>query len=255
MLNPQDIHRKAEEARLKENKRQSRRNKGRSGKRFFPLAPESRTVFHRIYPHSPNFFITMLLPLMAFTAGLVLWWIDKKNYGLLMPWLWTLPAIPVITWLIYAIREMMDYSHYKTWRETLRFPVHGWDYLGQSPHFPQWKFWDRNTILQVNLKQNSDHATHKLVTDMLYLCTIEANGTFYEADQVQPGAAGDLRYRWQTTGDLEISGSANSSVIGELYLFIDKQLRAVQLQTNMLESVTIRFSKNILEVQPVQTSD
>jgi hypothetical protein len=255
MLNPEKIHQQAAAERQRALSQQKKRKHKSSGKRFFPLAPESRTVFHRIYPHSPNFFLFTLLPLLLFVTGLVLWYIDKRNFRVLMPWLFILPAISVCTWLIYFIRERIDYRHYKIWRNDLGFPVHGWDHLGESPKFPQWKFWDRNTIMTVQVKTNADNATRKLLTDLLYLCGVNANKTFYEADQVQPGAAGDLRYKWQITGEYEISGSANSSVMGELYLCIDRQLRALHQTTNVIESVTIHFSKDMLEVQPVQVSD
>ncbi|MCX6318751.1 MAG: hypothetical protein NTW29_15840 [Bacteroidetes bacterium] len=172
-----------------------------------------------------------------------------------MPWLFALPALTIITWLYYSVREWIDYKHYKTWRNDLGFPVHGWDHLGESPKFPQWKYWDRNTIFRVQLKPNADQSTKKLVTDLLYLCTVQANKTFYEADQVQPGAAGDLRYHWQHSGEYEISGSANSSVMGKIYLSIDRHLRALHQTTGLIESVTLQFSKNMLEVQPVQVSD
>jgi len=255
MFNPDDIHARADKERRKEISRRQKRVRGKKGKRFFPVSSGSRQVFHRIYPHGANQFITLFLPLMLFVIGLALYFTDKKNFGFLLPWLWWLPAIPVVSWLLYFIREQIDYKHYKNWRDDLGFIVHGWDELGQHEKFPRWNYWDRNTILRLQLKRPPDAALLKLLYDLLYLCSVAANKTFYEADFVQPGAAGDLRYKWKHTGELEIGGSTNSSVLGELYLFLDKKLRAVQASYDCIESVTIHFSKDFLEVQPVQVSD
>ncbi|MBL7732995.1 MAG: hypothetical protein JNM88_17625 [Chitinophagaceae bacterium] len=255
MLNPDDIHQQAEAERRKAGKRQRKSSRGARGKRFFPKAAESRSVFHQIYPHGPNFFIVFLLPMMLFITGLVLWYIDKRRFHILFPWIWALPAISLFTWLYYTLKELIEYRHYKTWRSDLGFTLHGWDELGQSPKFPKWKFWDRNTILSVHLKPSADTGTRNLVNDLLYLFTVKANKTFYAADQVQPGAAGDLRNKWQHSGELEVSGSANSSVAGQIYLLIDKQLREVQAKEKCIESVSVKFSKDILEIQAIQISD
>lgn len=255
MLNPDDIHQQAEAERRKAGRRQRKDWRGSREKRFFPQPAESRSVFHQVFPHSPNFFVAFLLPLMLFVAGLVLWYIDKRRFHIFFPWIWGLPAIPLLTWLYYTIWERLSYSHYKSWRSDLGFTVQGWDELGQSRQFPKWKYWDSNTILQVHLKPGTPTTTRNLVNDLLYLFTVKANKTFYAADQVQPGAAGDLRKKWQHSGELEVSGSANSSVLGQVYLLIDKQLREVHKKEDCIESVFLRFSKSLLEIQSLQVSD
>jgi hypothetical protein len=72
---------------------------------------------------------------------------------------------------------------------------------------------------------------------------------------VQPGAAHDLRQSWKKTAPLTAAGSANSSVMGELYLCIAEQLRHIHKANHCIASVNISYSKRVYEVQPIQSSD
>jgi hypothetical protein len=78
-----------------------------------------------------------------------------------------------------------------------------------------------------------------------------ASQTFYTADNVQPGAAGDLRKEWKMTGPFTAAVSANSSVMGELYLCIQNHLQKIHRQTNDIEAATLTFSNSMLEVVPM----
>lgn len=254
MLSPEEIHQKAEQERQKQAIRARKQNRSPRAKIYRPLHPESRRVFHRIYPHQPDFRLWVLLPLMLCTVGFTMYLIDRRHFAWMLPYSIGLCAVPVAAYLFTMLREWIDYRTYKNWRINLGFPVHGWDRLGESEKFPRYKYWD-NLSVTVQLKPNAAAGTVKLVDDVLFLFAAAASGSFYVADQVQPGASGDLRKKWGKTGPLTVSGSANSMVMGQLYLCIQQHLRVVQLQTHSIESVHLAFSKNIFEVQQIQISD
>lgn len=249
----EDIQRQAEREREKEQRRNRKRRHGPKGKRFFPLKPESFKVFHRIYPHSPHQ-LWLMIPLLLATIGGTLWLVDKKGFKWVLPWLLYIIAVPVIVYTISYIRELISYQTYKGWRKNLHFTLNGWDRLGESEKFPKYRFWD-NVTVTVLAKPGTSGDVLKLLDDVLYLFCRAASGTFYEADFVQPGASGDIRKKWQRTDLLEVSGSANSSVMGELYLCIHKHLRPIHQEYNCIEAVNIRYAKQIFEVQQIQISD
>lgn len=252
MLNPEEIHRRAEREREKQAQRNKRQRRGPREKRFFPLKPESFKIFHRIYPHYPSM-LWLMIPLVLATIGGTLWVVDKKGFKWVLPYLLYIMAVPVIVYTITFIRELIEYQTYKTWRRGLGFPVNGWERLGESEKFPKYKYWDNVTVI-ILTKSSTTSATLKLIDDVLFLFTAAANGTFYAADQVQPGASGDIRKKWQRTGLLEVSGSANSSVMGQLYLCIHKHLRAIHKEYGCIEAVNIKYAKQIFEVQMIQIS-
>lgn len=255
MASPEQIRRQAEAARKKQALREAKKKPGKSPSVYIPQSPESRNVFHQIYPHQPRFFVWVLLPLLIATIGWTLWFIDKKNLGWLFWYAVGFTLFPVLVYLYNFIRESIEYTQYKNWRNTLGFPVNGWDRLGQTKDFPQWRHWDQLLIVTINLKAGTTADTIKLAEDILYLFTIAANQTFYAADFVQPGAAGDLRKEWKMTGPLSAAGSANSSVMGELYLCITQHLRGIQEENTCIEAVNLSYSNSMLEVRELQVSD
>lgn len=249
----ENIQRQAELEREKEQRRNRRKRRGPRGKRFFPLNPDGFKVFHRIYPYTPSL-LWLMIPLVLTTIAGTLWLVDKKGFNWVLPYMLYITAVPVIIYAFSFIRELIEYQTYKHWRKGLHFTLNGWDRLGESEKFPKSRFWDNVTVTML-AKPGTPGDTLKLLDDILYLFTVAANGVFYAADQVQPGAAGDLRKKWQRTGLLEVSGSANSSVMGELYVCIYKRLRPVHQAYDCIEAVNIKYSKQVFEVQPVQVSD
>jgi hypothetical protein len=254
-MNPEQIHQQAEQERQKEARRNSRRKKGPRQRSFTPAAADSWQVFRRIYPHQPNRLLWILLPLLLATVGITLYMVDRKQFGWMLPYIIGVALIPVVVYLLVQVRKRLQYPAYKTWRSRLGFPVNGWDRLGKSENFPRAGFWDDSLTVQVLLKSGAQPATIKLTDDILYLFTRAANGWFYTADQVQPGLAGDIRKKWQTTGPLTVTGSADGGVMGDLYLTISKQLAAVHQNTGHIEAVNLSYSKHIYKIQPEQTSD
>lgn len=255
MLDAEEIHRQAEKERLKDTRRKSRKGRRRKGPSLMPVAAESRKVFHRIYPHNPNILLWVMLPLILAITGWVMMYLDWKRWQWMLPYAIGITLIPVLVYVFTRIREMIDYITYRTWRNNLGFPVNGWDRLGQSPNFPRLQYWDASLIVEVRLKPAAGADTVRLVDDLLFLFTKAANSCFYVADQVQAGLAGDIRNKWIKSGYLEVAGSADGGVMGELYLFIHKKIRALHQGTGLVEAVNLKFSKNVYQITPVQTSD
>ena len=249
------IHEQAERERRKEARRHAREQRPRRRKGFRQRSADSFYVFHKIYPHTPHVLYWLVLPWMLATVGFTLWMINKKQFAPLLPYTIGLALVPVAAWMFTLLREWIEYGTYRNWRSTLGFPVHGWDKLGSSKKLPHIRHWVESLTVTVNPKYPLTTQTVKLVNDVLYLFCVSANKTFYAADQVQPGRAGDGRHNWKRTGDCTVSGSANSSVFGELYLCIHKTLRKVHHSTSGIESVTLGFSSGTMEVTPIQVSD
>lgn len=255
MLDAEEIHRQAEKARLKDTQRKRRKGKSKSGPSLMPVAAESRRVFHRIYPHNPNFFLWIMLPLILATIGWVMIYLNWKRWQWMMPYTISITLFPVLVYGFTRIREMIDYLSYRNWRDSLGFPVNGWDRLGQSPNFPRLQYWDDSLIVQVILKPSAGADIIRLTEDLLFLFSKEANSYFYAADQVQAGMAGDIRNKWIKSGYLEVAGSADGAVMGQLYLLIHKKIRALHQGSNLVEAVNLKFSKRVYQITPVQTSD
>lgn len=254
-MNADDIRRQAEQERQKEARKNRRRNKRRSGPRpFTPQGPESWHVFTRIYPHDPNRLLWVALPLVLAVSGWVMLMINWKRHVWLLPYTLAVTALPVAVYLLTYIRKRLQYPAYKTWRRGLGFPVNGWDRLGASENFPRTEYWDDLLTVEIQLKNTASTETIKLAEDILYLFTIAANKGFYSAEQAQAGLAGDIRNKWKKTGTLTVAGSADGYVMGQLYLGIDKNLRAVQQQTGVVQAVSLSFSKRVYRITPEQTS-
>jgi hypothetical protein len=255
MPDPEKIHQKAARLRQKRAIQEAKQKTVTPPKSFVPVPAESRSVFHAIYPHWPNFFLWLLLPLLIATIGWTLWFIDRKQFSWLFTYAVIFSLVPVAAYLLTLLREQLEYSAYKTWRNKLGFPVNGWDQLGNIENFPRHTYWDELLTVEIKTAGTANTATIKLLEDVLYLFTIAASSTFYTADFVQPGASGDLRKKWAPTGPLSAAGSANSSVMGQLYLCIHQELRQIQKDTNAIEAVNLVFSNELIEVQPLQVSD
>jgi hypothetical protein len=251
----EDIKNEADAERRKELERNKKSGKEKKEKSFKPSGALSRKVFHKIYPHQPHFMLWTVLPLMLATMGFTLWFCDKPNYAFLLPYSWGIVALAIVVRIVFFIRELMDYNTYRNWTNTVGFSINGWSRLGESPKFPHYLHWDRQVELKVHLKENTDASVTKLIEDVLYLFTKRANGSYYVADMIQPSASGDRRLKWKSNGSLTVCGSANSSVMGQMYVCINKNLRVVQQQYNAIESVTINYNKDMIEVQPEQSSD
>jgi hypothetical protein len=254
-MNLEEIHKKAEQERQLQARKNARTKKPNRSRAFQPQPAESWKVFRKIYPHKPNVLWWMVLPLTIATIGFVLFYIEKKRFNWMLPYTVALASIPVAAWLFTLVRELMEYPAYKNWQKTLGFPVNGWEKLGSSKQFPHPTHWVESLSVEVKLKGIANTQTAKLMEDVLYLFSIAANKAFYTADDIQAGRAGDGRYQWVRTDFLTVSGSANSSVMGELYRCIHKTLRKIHEQTNAIEAVTLKYSDGFMEVTPVQVSD
>lgn len=250
-----DIHRKAAAARKKQAHKKAAVKESPRQESFIPLHAESRQVFNAIYPHRPRFLPWIMLPLVLATIAWTLWLISRNQFSWLFPYAIGFSAFPVVVTVFTFFRKRIDYLGYKNWRAGLGFPVNGWDQLGQTKESLHWRYWDQLLTVSVNLKEGSPPELEKLAEDILYLFTIEANKCFYAADPVQPMTAGDLRREWTMPGTLSAEGSANCTVMGELYLCITNHLRDLQQNNPVIETVELRFSGQVLEVQPLQVSD
>lgn len=250
-----NIHQKAEAARKKQAQRKAGKKQAPGPVPFMPLHPESRQVFYAIYPHQPRFLLWVMLPLLIATTGWVLWLIDRKQFAGLFPYAIGFSAVPVVVYIFIFFRKRIDYISYKKWRTNLGFPVNGWDQLGQKKEFLYWRHWDELLSIDIQIKEGTPPELIKLAEDIVFLFTIEANKCFYTADPVQPGAACDLRKEWTMTGTLSAAGSANCTVMGELYLSITNHLRDLQNNFPCIEAVNLVFSCQLLDVQELQVSD
>jgi hypothetical protein len=245
-----DIKKQADLQRQKEANQFKRNRKQKNPKPFIPSSATSWKVFSSIYPHQPNLLVWLGLPLILAVVGWVLIGTDTTKYGRLWPYALAVTSIPFARYLILQIQKWADYPRYKEWQSKLGFQVYGWDYLGSIKNFPRTQYWNDLLIITIQVRPTASQQTIDLINDALYLFTRSANEAFYEADQVQAGRAGDTRKRWTIAEKLIASGSADGLVMGELYVFVSKQLHAIHQQTNAIESLRLNFSKSVYEIKP-----
>lgn len=54
---------------------------------------------------------------------------------------------------------------------------------------------------------------------------------------------------------MKLMGSSDNSVVGEMYVLLNKDLRTIQKNYPVIESVTVNFDEEIFKVDPPRSTD
>ncbi len=251
-MDPEDIKRKAEAERQKQNKiaRKNSANKSFAydRKHFQPSSANSWRVYNRIYPYYYNVFIWFFIVATLGFVCLVIYYIETRSVYMLYAGLAFLGAVALRILMHWALK-IIRFSSYKNWRGTLGFQVHGWDKLGTIENFPNEKYWfptvEVNVIANPNMTQEQADTVHAA----MYLLTVEANRCFYAMETHHH----DSRARW-SAGDLNAFGSANASVMGDIYKCINIHLRIIHNKYNCIKQVNISYSGELRKIEAMEVS-
>jgi hypothetical protein len=247
-MNPDEIRQLAQKERLrqKDKKHKKRKDDFPKVQGFQPVSADSWSVFSKIYPGKLNVLVWLFGILTLGTTLLFLYW-ENKELWMLQGGL-GLVALVGLRLILYYILKILEFGKYRKWRRNLPFTVNGWDILGKKEKYPSYTQWDLKVSLTVKLKSNPSDEVKELIRDALFIFISKANKDFYEPASVQAGFVGDVRKKWDFTDSFEVTGSANASVLGEIYLCISKLLRSIHLSYPVIESVSLHYSNEIYTV-------
>jgi hypothetical protein len=244
-----EISKAAEKEREKNNR--PKKEYAPKEKIFRPVSPESWKIYSLIYPYSISFKF-IFFSFIITTTFLTIYFTGGYAWSLYLTLVFG--GIIFIRVLLYYILKIARFSNFKKWRTSLNFPINGWDYLGTNPDYPKTYEWDRDITLKINFKESALNEERKLMHDALYLFTSNANKCFYALEDVQAGYMGDIRKQWVINDKLTASGSGDDSVLGEIYLSIDKHFRKIHEKYQCINSIDIIFSKKTFKAEPPSTS-
>jgi hypothetical protein len=151
--------------------------------------------------------------------------------------------------IIFQTVKIFSFFKYKNWRKTLNYKLIGWDNLGTQKKFPKAEHWDLDVELKINVKEPVPVEAAKTLKDALFLLNTKANKCFYELNFSQSGFSGDIRHRWKFIEAYTVAGSADSSVLGQIYECLNKHIRTIQEKWSFIESVMITFSNRIYHMK------
>ncbi|HYG51587.1 MAG TPA: hypothetical protein VD905_11830 [Flavobacteriales bacterium] len=256
MVNPDDISGMAEREKEKEKKRGQQKPKQTIPHSFAPRSCESWYVFSRIYPHYPNFFwwvfvvLTLGIVFLAicFSTGIsrpVGQWSFYTGMGFI--------GLFILRLLVHHIMKITAFGRYKDWRQKTGFTINGWEKLGMREDFPKIHHWDKLVEYTVNVEGFTTEAVRKTIHDALYLFMVRANNCFYEKNFIQTGYSGEIRTKWNFSGELSVAGSANEMVMGHMYLNVVNYLKPIHEKHRVIKAVDIKYSGEIRQVEPPST--
>lgn len=256
MVNPDDISELADWERKKEKKRGENKPVQKRSRDWQPKSCDSWYVFRRIYPIYPNFFWWFFGVL---TLGIVFISIYFSTAGNRPADQWSLYiglgfiGLFMLRLLIHHAMKIMAFNRYKGWRQKLGFQLNGWEVLGRKKDFPKTHHWDKQVEYTVQVESFASQAVRKTIHDALYLFNRKANGCFYEKYFVQSGYSGEIRVKWNFSNELSVTGSADDTVMGYMYLNIVDYLKPIHEKHRVIRSVDIKFSGHVYEVEPPST--
>lgn len=242
-MNPEDISKKAEQARQKNKKVKSVAKIPRK------KTPASHAAFgfytySRIFPGGMNTMLWFMLNVVA-VVFIALYYLDKSMGVWALYAAATCTGIFLIRWLIDLAYKASTYGTYKNFITDIGFEVQGWSTLGSYPNQLKARYWSKETRIEITTKEHSDERADKLIQDALYLFIQDAHKAFYQAEM-----GGDGRTRWKQEGHYILKGSANIGVYGAMYTLLHVYLRSIQQQYPVIMAVKIYFDKEIFEVSP-----
>ncbi len=209
-------------------------------------------VYTRLYPHHFNIFIWVFIVLTLGFCSFIVYWLGPRSKWLLISGI-VLTGAFLLRWGIYWLLKVLRYRNFKTWRSRLPFKLKGWDAVWKNNEFDGFKKWYKSMVVSVETDSSLSDLSNS-IKNALIVFRAEANKCFYAPNFVQSGFVGDIRKKWSVTGNVEATGSANQTVLGELYVLIDQHLRLLHEELGGIQSVEISIEGNICSVDPVEFS-
>ncbi|MBC8110009.1 MAG: hypothetical protein H7Y04_03010 [Verrucomicrobia bacterium] len=249
-MKAEEIKKRAEKERKRQSRRKFRFPKFAKPKGFQPVSPESWRIYSRIYPGRLNHLVWFLGVLTLAFSSFILYWITPSSWALYAGLF--LSGAFLIRMGIYFAVKLLSFNKFKNWRKTLPFDVQGWDSLGQKEDFPNYTTWDTHVQIEIKVKPQITSEIYSLIDDACFIFISEANKCYYEPEPVQAGFFGEIRHKWRLDNERILHGSANASVLGEIYLLINRYLRSIHQKYQIITSVHIQFSKKAYKVAPLE---
>ncbi len=216
---------------------------------FIPHSCDSWYVYNRIVPLHIIVFLWVYVVLTLGIIAFGMYYTESNDVRL-----WYAGAILCSAFglrlIIHWIIKLIQFTTYKNWRKNLQFTLVGWEKLGSESNFPKKYHWYDEVVVEVKLKNLSSSLNESLVKDALFLFTCNANKNFHSANQVQSGFMGDIRKTWSMGDGTIAKGSADGTVMGQLYVFLHKHLSAVQKEKNCIDKVEINYHGKIHKIEP-----
>lgn len=244
-MRPEDIKKKAKEARQKDKEKRDRELK-RSAE---VVVPHKRNalglpVFSRVFYfyYLRNSFILFLISAAELTLdsyyfhfpGAAIW--TAVNLFILLMLAWT---------ALYFTIMFFRYIFYHHFFSQPPFKIICWDTLTNAEKFPRMMYWT-SAQLMVHVKDDTSEEIKELIFDALYLLRKNADKCFYAGDEV----FSDARKKWESAGKtpIAIKGSANSRVVWEIYIFLKTTLKNIHKKYAVIEKVEVKFSNESFHI-------
>jgi hypothetical protein len=187
-----DINKKAEEIRKKEEAKLKKSSVKRKSKRKVEHSPASFYIFSRIYPYSLHIIFILFLVIGTGLSFFFLFY--TSSYWLLYTGL-PLISLFVIALFINYLKLLYLYEFYKKFMNKPPFIISGWTRLGKG-NFPKSKYWIMEVTVKIEVIDNINKEQIKLIDDALYIFNHRSNNLFYTAG-VTAGFGGDPRNKWK----------------------------------------------------------
>lgn len=133
---------------------------------------------------------------------------------------------------------LLNYSHFKNWKECLSFDIKGSEALLSKPELLNWLYWYEHCSVKINYAQDCSQEAKEHIT-------LSTNTFIKNAEDVV--SQFNIYDHWQLK-DNKLTGFANSAVIGFIQRFISKDLNSINKKYGGIDSIEIQTSKNMIPV-------
>lgn len=244
-MRPEDIKKKAKEARQKEKEKRERDSK-RSAE---VVVPQKRNafglpVFSRVF-----YFYYLRNSFVLFLICFVELILDSYYFHFPGAAIWTavnLFIVLMLAWTaLYFTIMFFRYLFYNGFLSKPPYAIVGWDTLTNAEKFPRIMYWTSAQIM-VHVKEDTSEEVKDLIFDALYLLRKNADKCFYAGDDM----FSDARKKWESAGrtPIAIKGSANSRVVWEIYIFLKGTLKHIHKKYGAIEKVEVKFSNESFHI-------
>ncbi|CAN5906844.1 hypothetical protein BH11BAC7_BH11BAC7_22300 [soil metagenome] len=197
---------------------------------------DSFYVWSRIYPGRVSWIMWILVGITG-TVIIPESFRDKSKWELYIGI--ALVSAAVLRYISVQLMKRVTYSTYKNFLSELNFRVNDWSNLEKFPDLMKRQYWAFDCSIAVEVRPTATDADKKYVHDALFLFTGLANERYYR------GTKGNGPKKWKFEKELELAGSADGAVTGDMYVLLYDYLRGVQEKCGCIEVVNLSWGKEV----------
>jgi len=243
------ISQRAQKARAREEKEIQAKKKDKAEQKInSPLDPFSFYVYSRIFPSGFRMILWIFFVLTIGTVCIFLYLLEDTSVWFLYIGLGLINLF-FLRLIIEQLRKIWTYKTYKNFKTNLPFQLQGWKNISKNPDLLHPQNWSFDCSIEVILNKEANEFDYQKINDALTLFISGANKHFYKA------WLSDGRKKWSLENQLNATGSADITVIGEMYTLVQDYLKSIHEKYPVVEIVKIIIDQNIGNVEPPPTTD